>query len=118
MSQSELEPTAMQVSVTIGDASNLPIYHVNVMSLRASSDEFYFTLGISQPPEQTEIAALTVDGRVQVVAQPVFRFAVSRDTMEKFLTLMASIFDQQTTVRERLLHLSKETSKEEVSGND
>jgi hypothetical protein len=118
MSQSELEPKPIQVNVTIGDASNLPIYHVNVMNLRAGSDEFYFTLGITQPPEQTEIAALTVDGQVQVVAQPLFRFAISHDTMEKFLTLMAGIFDQQTTLMKQLHQQSSETSKKEVSGNE
>ncbi len=118
MSQSELEPTAVQISVTIGDASNLPMYHVNALNLRASSDEFFFTLGLAELPEQADIAALTVDGQIKVVAQPVLRFAVSRDTMESFLALMASTFEQQTTLRERLLTRNKETTNKEVSRNE
>ena len=102
MSQSELEPKPVQVNVTMGDASDLPLYHVNVMNIRAGIDEFYFTWGVVLPPEQAEIAALTVNGQVQAVAQPIFRFALSRDTMEKFLTLMASTFDQQTKIIEKL----------------
>lgn len=111
MSQSELEPKPVQVNITMGDASGLPLYHVNVMNLRAGIDEFYFTLGVISPPEQTEIAALTVNGQIQAVAQPIFRFAASRDTMEKFLTLMAGIFDQQTKIIEKL---HQQTSEEEM----
>lgn len=111
MSQPELDPTAVQISVTIDDASKLPMYHVNAMNLRASSDEFFFTLGLAELPEQAEMAA--VEGQIKVVAQPVFRFAVARDTMEIFLNLMADTFERQTTLRERVLKRGKETSKEE-----
>ena len=116
MSQSESQPTPVQINVTIADASNLPIYHVNVLDLRAGSDEFLFTLGVGLPPNQAEMAAVTEAGHL--VAQPVFRFAISRDTMEKFLTLMANQYDQQTTLIKRLHHPDEETSKEEVSGNE
>lgn len=116
MSQPELEPTPVQINVTIADASNLPIHHVNAMSLRVGSDEFFFTLGVVPPPDQVEMAAVTEAG--QIVAQPVFRFAISRDTMEKFLTLMANQYDQQTTLIKRLRHVSEKMSKEEVSENE
>jgi len=51
MSQPELEPTPVQIIVTIADASNLPMHHVNVMTLRGSTDEFVFILGFVQPPD-------------------------------------------------------------------
>jgi hypothetical protein len=116
MSQPELKPTPVQFNITIADASNLPIHHVNVLNLRAGSDEFFFTLGVVPPPDQAEIAAVMEAG--YVVAQPVFRFAISRDTMEKFLAIMAGQYDQQTTLIEQLHRLSEETSKERISGNE
>ena len=116
MSQRELEPRPVQLTVLIAEASNLPIHHVNAMNIRAGSDEFFFTLGVVQPPDQTEMAAVTEAGHI--VAQPVFRFAISRDTMEKFLALMAGQYDQQTTLIKQLHRLGEETSKEKVSGNE
>ena len=86
------------------------------MNLRSGSDEFHFTLGVVSPPDQTEIAAVTEAGHV--MAQPVFRFAISRDTMEQFLTLMADQFDQQTLLLQRLHSLREETSKKEVNHNE
>ncbi len=115
MSQPELEPTPVQIIVTIADASNLPMHHVNVMTLRGSTDEFFFTLGVVQPPDQAEIEALTENR--QIVAQPVFRFAISRDTMEKFLSIMANQFEQQTMLLKRLHRSDAETGKEEVGEN-
>src|SRR5438132_9965212 len=51
MSQSELEPVPVTFNITIADASNLPIHHVNALGLRAGSDEFFFTLGVVMPPD-------------------------------------------------------------------
>jgi hypothetical protein len=45
MSQPELESTPVQIIVTIADASNLPMHHVNVMTLRGSSDEVFLYFG-------------------------------------------------------------------------
>jgi len=115
MSQPELEPTPVQIIVTIADASNLPIHHVNVMTLRGGTDEFFFNLGVIQPPDQAEIEALTENR--QIAAQPVFRFAISRDTMEKFLSIMANQFEQQTMLLKRLHCSDAETGKEEVGEN-
>jgi hypothetical protein len=114
MSQPELEPTPTTFSIKFADASNLPIHHVNALGLRAGSDEFFLILGSVIPPDQAEIAAATEAGHL--VAQPVFRFAISRDTMEKFLALMAGQYDQQTTLIKQLHQLGEETSKEEISG--
>ena len=47
----------MTFNVTIADASNLTIHHVNALGLRSGSDEFYFTLGVVMPPDQAEITA-------------------------------------------------------------
>ncbi len=116
MSQPELEPKPVKYNIMIADASNLPILHVNALNLRISLDEFYFTLGVVQPPDQTELTKVAEVGHA--VAQPVFRFALSRDTMEQFLSVMASQYDQQTTLNQRFHRSSEETSKEEVSRNE
>ena len=116
MSQSELGPAPVTFSITFADASNLPIHHVNALGLRGSSDEFFLTLGVVVPPDQTEVAAVEEIGHL--VAQPVFRFAISRDTMEKFLTLMVGQYDQQTTLIQQLRRFSEATTKEEVSRNE
>lgn len=116
MSQSVSGPTPITFNVTFADASHLPIHHVNAMGLRTGSDEFFFTLGVVVPPDQLEAAAATEADHL--VAQPVVRFAISRDTMEKFLALMAGQYDQQTTLIQQLHHLSEETSREEVSRNE
>jgi hypothetical protein len=116
MSQSELGPTPVTFNVTIADASNLPIHHVNALALRTGVDEFFFTLGVVVPPDQVEAAAAAEAGYLE--AQPVFRFAISRDTMEKFLAVMAGQYDQQTTLIKQLHHLGEETSKEEGSENE
>jgi hypothetical protein len=116
MSQPELEPTPVTFNITIADASNLTIHHVNALGLRTGSDEFYFTLGVVMPPDQAEIAAAMEAGHL--VAQPVFRFAISRNTMEKFLAVMADQYDQQTTAIKQLHSLGEKTNKEEVSGDE
>lgn len=110
MSQLESLPTPMTFSVTIADASNLPIYHVNALGLRASNDEFFFTLGVVTPPDQAEVVAATEAGHL--VAQPIFRFAISRDTMEKFLAVMAGQYDHQTAVNRQLHRLNEERISE------
>jgi|SRR5205809_7465495 len=116
MSQPELEATPVTLDIRFSDASNLPVCHVNAMQLSASSDEFFFTLGVVPPPLPTEVAEVTKAG--YLVAQPVFRFAISRDSMDKFLALMAGQYDQQTRFVQRLHRPSEETSEEEVSGNE
>lgn len=116
MSQAESEPQLVKYNVIIDDASKLPILHVNALNLRISLDEFYFTLGVIQPPDQAELSKVAEVGHV--VAQPIFRFAISRDTMEQFLTVMAGLYDQQTTMNQRKNYSSGETSKEEVSRNE
>jgi len=116
MSQPELGPAPVTFNVTIADASSLPIHHVNTLALRTGIDEFFFTLGVVVPPDQEEAAAAVEVGHLE--AQPIFRFAISRDTMEKFLAVMAGQYDQQTTLIKQLHRFDEETSKEEVSGNE
>lgn len=111
MNQSESELMPMTFNVTISDASNLPIHHVNTLVLRASTDEFFFTLGVVTPPDQTEMAAAAESGHL--VAQPVFRFAVSRDTMTKFLAVMAGQYDQQTALMKQLQPHDEEEVEDE-----
>src|SRR5579859_5383117 len=109
MSEQNLEPMPEPLIVTMNDASNLPVYHVNAMNLHGSTDEFFFTLGIVQPPDRSEMPAIVEAGHIK--AQPIFRFAVSRDTMEKFLSLMAEQFEEQSRVVERLRSLKQKTGE-------
>lgn len=116
MGQPESELAPITLNVTIADASNLPIQHVNALVLRAGIDEFFFTLGVVMPPDQTEVLTATETGHL--VAQPVFRFAISRDTMAKFLAVMAGQYDQQTALLDQLSHLSKDVKEEEIGKNE
>ncbi len=100
MNQPELEPTPVTLDVRFADASNLPLQHVNVVSIRFAKDEFFITLGVVIPPDPPEIAAAQQAGYLE--AQPVFRFAMSRDTMEKFLAIAAGQYDQQTKLTDQL----------------
>ncbi len=100
MNQPELEPTPVTLDVRMTDASSLPLQHVNVVSIRIATDEFFITLGVVMPPDPPEIAAAQQAGYLE--AQPVFRFAMSRDTMEKFLSAAAGQYDQQTRLIDQL----------------
>lgn len=114
MSQSEPKPTPAMLNVRFTDASNLPIFHVNALSVLGTSDEFFFTLGVIHPPSPEDIATIREVG--YVTAQPIYCFAISRDSMEKFLTLMADQYEQQTTLGNRLRE--HRTSEEEGSEDE
>jgi len=114
MSQSESESMPVALNIRFADAPNLPIFHVNALGINSSSDEFFFTLGVVIPPDQTQAAAVREAG--YIVAQPIFRCAISRDTMEKFQALMAGQYDEQTKVRNQLHQHSSEASNKEGSG--
>ena len=116
MSQSEPEPQPTALNIRFADAANLPIPHVNAMSIHPGSDEFILTLGVVVPPVKEEMASVMEVGHI--VAQPIFRFAISRDTMEKFLALMAGQYEQQTALNERLHQQDSEMRKKEVSRNE
>lgn len=116
MSQPESDPKLRTFDVTFADASNLPIHHVNALVVRTGSDEFFLTLGVVVPPDQSEMIGIVEAGHLE--AQPVFRFALSRDTMEKFLAVMAGQYDEQSSSIRRLHHLNEEVSKEEGSSDE
>ena len=112
MNQPEAQPELVTLTTRITNSSNLPMYHVNAIDLRYSSDEFYFTFGVASPPDASNIETGYID------AQPIVRFAISRDTMEQFLNVMVSQFEQQTTLLKGIDHSDEVISKEEVNGNE
>lgn len=114
MSQSEPKPEPEALNVKLTDASNLPVYHVNALGIRGSSDEFLIILGVIEPPDPEDVAKVKAAG--YLTAQPIYRFAISRDTMGKFLALMASQYDQQTRLINQLRE--RETSEEEESEDE
>lgn len=116
MSQQEPSAIPTPLNVKFADASNLPIQHVNAMGIRSSNDEFFFTLGVVEPPDQEELPAIKEAGHI--IAQPVYRFAVSRGSMEQFLALMASQYDQQMALVNELHRQQTEIGNEEVSRNE
>src|SRR5579863_7501267 len=100
MNQPELEPASEVLEVKFADDSNMTLHHVNVASIRIARDEFFLTLGVIMPPYPQEIVTAQQVGYLE--AQPVFRFAMSRETMEKFLSLAAGQYDQQTRLTDQL----------------
>ena len=116
MGHSGSEPTPVTFNVTIADASDLPINHVNALVIRSGVDEFFLTLGVVMPPDQAEVATAAETGHL--VAQPVFRFAISRDTMAKFLAVMAGQYDEQTKSIKHLQGFSIEAGIQEVSRDE
>ena len=116
MNQSDLETKLTTFNVTIADTPGLPIYHANALVVRSGIDEFFLTLGVIVPPDQVEAEVAAKAGHV--VAQPIFRFAISRDTMAKFLAAMAGQFDQQTSLLRQLEGSNEVTEKEEISRNE
>ena len=116
MSQPELDLSPKTFNIIMADASNLPVQHVNALAIRSSSDEFFVTLGIVIPPDQSEVETAVNTGHL--VADPVFRFAISRDTMAKFLGIMAVQYDQQTMLINQMQHPNKQINQEEANKNE
>ncbi len=91
------EPAKKIFRVVFLDASQLPVLHVNAMNLRFSADEFFFILGTAVPPEFEH--AEDMKGVEQVPAQPLFRFAASRETIKQFIDLMIRQYNEQEKIR-------------------
>lgn len=110
------ESKSIQLTILMKDASDLPMPYVNAIEIRAGVAEFFITLGVAQPPSQTEIVAMTEAGTIP--AHPVARFAISYETMEQFLTLMASQYDQQIRIRQRMHRPGEGAINEEEDKNE
>ena len=57
MSQSELKPQPMSLNIKFADASNLPVSHVNAISVQSGTDEFFFTVGVVTPPSNEYLSS-------------------------------------------------------------
>lgn len=97
MEKPEAPPNIKNVKVVFPDVSQLPVLHVNAMNLRFSTDEFFFTIGTAVPPEFENIE--DAKSLEQVPAQPLFRFAISRETMKQFIDLMIRQYNEQEKIR-------------------
>jgi hypothetical protein len=100
LDQQEPKAVPTPINVKFSDTSTLPIQHVNTMGIHSGSDEFFLTLGVVVPPDQGEAAKVLENG--YIVAQPIYRFAVSRDTMAKFIEIMEGQYKQQTALIKEL----------------
>jgi len=90
-------PTAF--TVVFPDTPELSVLHVNALNMRLGTDEFILTLGIVLPPDISSPDKAKEMG-YRVTAQPLFQFAITRDTMGKFLQLMKEQYDRQTAVQQ------------------
>jgi hypothetical protein len=116
LDQQEPKAVPTPINVKFSDASTLPIQHVNTMGVHSSSDEFFLTLGVVVPPDQEEAAKVLENG--YIVAQPVYRFAVSRDTMAKFIEIMEGQYKQQTILIKELQKQRTETERRNEEEKD
>jgi hypothetical protein len=101
MAEDETTPTTRTYAIEVPDAPHLPLIHINALNLRYAVDEFFFTLGVVLPPEVKDTNELASIERL--TAEPVFRFAVSRQVMQRFIDLMVTQFNQQTEMIQRLM---------------
>ena len=104
-------PEPKQLRATFSEDSELPIYFVNAVNIRAGLEEFYFTLGTIAPLEVTDINEL--EGLQTINANSLFRFAVTRTVMKQVLDLMQSVYDQQTQQVEMLVAAQKKESEDD-----
>lgn len=86
--------------IVMPDDPNLPVLHVNALNVRQGGDEFFLTLGVIAPPEFASPAEAEAKGG-KLTGQPLFRCAVSRQTMESFMELMKNQYQLQTDALER-----------------
>ena len=96
----EALPLTSPFTVVVPEAPELPLLHVNTMNLRYTTDEFVCTLGVVLPPVIHGPEDIEHIG-TELIAEPVFRFAVSRDVMVSFIQLMQSLYEQQSAAREQ-----------------
>ncbi len=101
MAADQTIPPTTTYSIVVPDAPDLPLLHVNALNLRFGIDEFFFTLGVVLPPEVKDPSQVPENPRV--TAEPVFRFAVSRQAMQKFIDLMVTQFNNQTAMIQEIV---------------
>ncbi|HZO74232.1 MAG TPA: hypothetical protein VFB60_18670 [Ktedonobacteraceae bacterium] len=73
--------------------AEVPTLFVNVLNVRAGSEEFYLTFGTALPIEVRHIEELEDVDTVKV--QPLFRCAVTKSAMRQMIDLMENIYNQQ-----------------------
>lgn len=114
MAEERQIPQQKLIRTTFVGDSELPVHYVNIVNVRSGVEEFFVTLGTAMPPEITDIKDLeSID---TVKAQPLFRFAMSRQVMKDVIELMQRIYDQQTKQIE-MMHTLQEKGGENDDEN-
>lgn len=90
----------MSVEATVkftNEVNELPLPYVNALSVQSGIDDFFVTVGAVVPPEiksEEDLKSIS-----ELVAKPLFRFALSRSSMEQ---LMATLYEQYHNQTQRL----------------
>ncbi|SRR5579883_2655117 len=105
MGESEITPPATKtLSVEFADASHLPVLYVNSVTISGDLDGFFFTLGVSLPPEEENIDHLT--------AKPVVRFFVPPTTMKQLIDTASPLYREQVALLKRISTNSQENQSD------
>lgn len=95
MSENQEPPIEQRsFAIVVPNAPELPLLHVNALSIANGVDEFFFTFGTVVPPDLKALENAE-QSATQLVAQPVIRFVISPTIMAKFIQLMQTQLEQQ-----------------------
>src|SRR5690242_15604723 len=102
------------------ETDELPIAHANAILVQTGVDEFIITIGVAMPPEDDSGIPLYVPAeaereRVIVPAKPLTRFALSRDSMRRFIETMDFFYGWQIDLEEKDTKEAVQQAKEEKS---
>jgi hypothetical protein len=89
-----------QLKARFVDESVLITHFVNTVNVRGGLEEFYVTLGTALPIEVAKPEDLENIDTVE--AQPLFRCAITRQTMKQIIDLLQAVYDQNTKQLESL----------------
>jgi hypothetical protein len=118
MDEQPQAPPAVTYSVVLPEAPQLPLLHVNVLSVRAGVDEIFLTFGAVIPPEfktPAEVQQAAAEG-MPLEAQTLFRCAVSPEAMKNFVALMQAQLQAQSAAAERLAKQRRDAQAEQQEG--
>jgi hypothetical protein len=76
------------------EVNELPLPYVNACSVQSGVDDFFVTVGAVVPPEIKSEEDLKKYS--EIVAKPLFRFALSRSSIEQLMTTLYEQYQNQT----------------------
>jgi hypothetical protein len=91
----DLEKNFVIARLTFPDeeVAKLPLPYVNALSVQSGIDDFFVTIGSVVPPEIKSNEDL--EKHKEIIAKPLFRFAVSRSSLESFMNALQERYADQ-----------------------